>query len=196
MIQLFIKETKGNEQLMTVRDSKGQIIYLIEGDWGRKDDAINLYKVNGTLLLQAKQTNFSPFFKFDLFQLNQKVGIIRKHPGLFGLRDAFFTVQPHNWVIHGDFDDLNFTTFKNDEVIMECTKFISSANYLYSLKVNNDYNLSLAALVTVLLDHYSRKKDTDTANQEASQHNFNLGFINYQAYFKLISVKEKDVKTR
>ncbi len=196
MIQLFIKETKGNEQLMTVRDSKGQIIYLIEGDWGRKDDAINLYKVNGTLILQAKQTNFSPFFKFDLFQPDKKIGLIRKHPGLLGLRDAFFTVQPHNWVIHGDFDELNFIAVENDELIMECTKFISSANYLYSLKVNNHSNLSLASLVTVLLDHYSRKKDTEPADQEASQHDFNLGFMNYQAYFKLISIKENKVKTR
>ncbi len=93
MIQLFIDEDKKEKHHFTVRDNRGQIIYLIRGYWGKKGDRVDLLTLHGTLLLQARQVSFSPFFKFDLVANNELVGSFRKHPGLFGLRDAFFTVQ-------------------------------------------------------------------------------------------------------
>lgn len=194
MIRLFIKENKGNSQHLTVRDDTGQILFLIEGYWGRKNDLINLFSLHGDLILQAKQINLSPFFQFELFQAKEKIGTIRKHPGFFGLRDAFFTIQPQNWLIKGDFEELYFEVFKEAKMIMTATKMISNANYLFSLNIKKDENLALASLVTVLLDHYSREKGTTDSYEELEQNGYNLGFLNYKSYPNFYFNKEKTLK--
>lgn len=194
MIRLFVKENKGNNQRLTVRDQNGQILFLIQGGWGQKNDIINLFNLNGDLLLQAKQINLSPFFQFELFQAKEKVGTIRKHPGFFGLRDAFFTIQPQNWLIKGDFEELYFEVFKEEEMIMTATKLMHNANYLFSLNIKKDENLALGSLVTVLLDHYSREKGTLDRYDELEQNGYNLGFLNYKSYPNFYFNKEKILK--
>lgn len=194
MIRLFIKENKGDSSRLTVKDDNGQIIFLIEGYWGRKNDKINLYDLHGELILQAKQINFSPFFQFELIQANEKIGTIRKHPGFFGLRDAFFTIQPQNWLIKGDFEKLYFEVFKEEKEIMTVTKMLSNANYLFSLNIQEKEDLALASLVTVLLDHFSRKKGTIDSYEDLEQNGYNLSFLNYQSYPNFYFNKEKLLK--
>lgn len=196
MIQLFVDEDRNKSHRFTVRDDSGNILYLIEGYWGKKDDIVNLFSLNGNLLLQAKQVNMSPFFKFDLIHEQEKVGSFRKHPGFFGLRDAFFTIQPKDWIIKGDFEILNFTTFKNGQEIIKTSKLLKEANYLYSLKVKREEDLVLASLLSILLDHYSRKKGNDIAYDKLSQKNYNLGFLNYKIQSKLYLDKKELIKKR
>lgn len=184
MIQLFINEDKKEKYHFTVRDNRGQIIYLIRGYWGRKDDRVDLLSLHGSLLLQARQANFSPFFRFDLLKNSELVGSFRKHPGLFGLRDAFFTIQPNDWIIRGDFEKLEFTTFKKQRAIVKTNK-LKHANALYSLKVLHEKDIPLAALLSVLLDHYSRKKNEETIFNEYLQKNYNLGILNYEIHSTL-----------
>lgn len=196
MIQLFIKEDIKEKHRFTVYDHSGQVLYLIEGYWGRKGDIVNLFALNGNILLQAKQSNLSPFFKFDLVHKKEKIGTFRKHPGFFGFRDAFFTVQPKDWLIRGDFKNLNFTIFENEAEIVTIRKFLKQANYLYSLKVKREEDILITSLLSVLLDHYSRKKGTINQFEEISQNNYNLGFLNYKAQSKFylnkkIAKKEK-----
>lgn len=194
MIRLFIKENKRENHRMTVLDEAGQIIFLIEGYWGRKNDIINLFSLHGDLILQAKQINLSPFFQFELIQAKQKVGTIRKHPGFFGLRDAFFTIQPQNWLIKGDFEKLYFEVFKEEKLIMTATKMMSNANYLFSIKIQKEEDFALASLITVLLDHYSREKGTVDYYDELKQDGYNLGFLNYQSYPNFYFNKDKLLK--
>lgn len=194
MIRLLVKENKMDKHRLTIRDDSGQILFLIEGRWGRKNDIINLFDIHGDLILQAKQINLSPFFQFELFQARKKVGTIRKHPGFFGLRDAFFTIQPQNWLIKGDFEELYFEVFKEEKMIMTATKMISNANFLFSLYIKQDEDFALASLVTVLLDHYSREKDAIDNFEELEQNGYNLGFLNYKSYPNFYFNKEKLLK--
>lgn len=194
MIRLLVKENKMDKHRLTVRDDSGQILFLIEGRWGRKNDIINLFDIHGDLILQAKQINLSPFFQFELFQARNKIGTIRKHPGFFGLRDAFFTIQPQNWLIKGDFEELYFEVFKEEKMIMTATKMISNANFLFSLYIKQDEDFALASLVTVLLDHYSREKDAIDNFEELEQNGYNLGFLNYKSYPNFYFNKEKLLK--
>lgn len=194
MIRLFVKENRKDDHRMIVSDVHGQTFYLIEGSWGRKNDIINIFNLHGKLILQAKQTNFSLFFKFELFLSKNKIGTIRKHPGFFGLRDAFFTIQPQNWVVKGDFEKLYFTVYKEKIVIMEAAKIINNANYLFSFKVKKEENLALASLLTILLDHYSRKKEKRTNPNELEQNNLNLGFLHYKSYPNFYLNKLKKLK--
>lgn len=194
MIQLFVKENKGDNHRLTIRDNRGEILYLIEGYWGKKDDVINLFNLNKQLLLQAKQTNFSPFFKFDLIQKRENIGSIRKHPGFFGIRDAFFTVQPNDWIIKGDFEQLDFTVFENEQKIVTYKKLSPHANYLYSMQVKRERDIILASLLVILLDHYSRMKETDDTSDKISEVGFNLGFLSYKSYPHFYFNKEKTLK--
>lgn len=180
MIQLFINEDKKKGNRFTVRDSRGQIVYLIQGDWGREGDFIELLSLNAHLLLQAKQVNMSPFFKFDLFHKQNKLGSFRKHPGFFGLRDAFFTVQPYDWMIRGDFDKLDFIAYEKKVEIFKISKLLKHGNALYSIKVKREEDIQLASLLSILLDHYSRRKQKERDSLEINQDHYNLGFLNYK----------------
>lgn len=185
MMQLFIKENLKNDQRMTVRDNRGQIIYLIQGRWGRQNDLMSLYKINGKHLLTLKQLNLSPIPVFDLFENGEKAGTMRKHPGLFGIRDSYFTLTPHDWVITGDFEDLYFTVHQKKKLIMECEKDLKSGSTIYELNIKNDEDAPLMALITTLFDHYSRKKEDEVVSRRSSDADYGLGFF---SSFKSTSV--------
>lgn len=163
---------------MSVRDHRGQIIYIIEGRWGRKNDQMSIYKTNGERLMTMKQLKLSPIPIFELFEGNEKTGTMRKHPGLFGLRDSYFTLHPQKWVITGDFEDLYFTTHKENELIMECNKDLSNGMTVYELLVKYENDAVLSALITTIFDHYSRKKVEDEETEDMSNANYKLGFFN------------------
>lgn len=197
MIQLFVKENKNEPHRMTVRDTRGQILYLIKGRWGRKDDSITLSELDGSLILQAKQVRMSPFPIFELFDHQDKIGIIRKHPGLFGLRDSFFTIHPQKWVIAGDFEELYFTAHQNNQLIMECEKILKDDREMFLLYVEKEEDIPLSSLLTVILDHYARKKDEEEYYQELRQGDLDLGFLSHSNYSVLYSNKKHiSTKTR
>lgn len=163
---------------MSVRDHRGQIIYIIEGRWGRKNDQMSIYTINGERLMTMKQLKLSPIPVFELFEANEKTGTMRKHPGLFGLRDSYFTLHPQNWVITGDFEELYFTTHKDNELIMECEKDLSNGVTVYELVVKYEEDAVLSALITTLFDHYSRRKVDEKESDYRSDVNYKLGFFN------------------
>lgn len=197
MIKLFVKGNLSERHRITVRDQRGQILYLIEGHWGRKDDIINLYQLNGKLILQAKQIKLSPLPVFDLFAKGYKIGTIRKHPGLFGLRDSFFTIHPQKWVIAGDFEELYFTAHKENKLVMECEKIIKNGQEIFFLEVANRADIPLSSLLTVLLDHYARRSDEESHYKELSHGDFDFGFLSHtQHVMNIIDQEYICTKTR
>lgn|SRR5699024_2137741 len=197
MRQLFIKENQRNNQRMTVRDTRGQILYLIEGRWGRKDDIITLRTLKGKEYLRAKQSKLSPLPVFEITAQSEKIGIIRKHPGLFGIRDSYFTLHPHKWIITGDFEDLYFTAYYNNDLIMECEKIQKNSCDYFELLVENDEDVPLCSLITVLLDHYSRKKKEEEQTEISSEDAYNLGFLNnISCSIQYVSENHHTMKTR
>lgn len=178
MIQLFIYNKPTDKKHLTVRDTRGQILYLIEGSWGRKDDLLTLSTLQGELLLSAKQNKLSPLPNFDLTAQGEKVGTIRKHPGLFGIRDSFFTVHPQEWMVTGDFEELYFTIHQDNHLLGECEKLMTKGSDIFSLQLENEEDAPLGSLLTALLDHYSRKHTEDDEFEEFYQANYRLGFLN------------------
>lgn len=164
---------------MTVRDNRGQFLYFIEGRWGRKDDIMSIYDVEGQHLITLKQQKLSPIPIFDIFEDREKTGMMRKHPGLFGLRDSYFTIHPHDWVVTGDFEELYFTVYHENDLIMECDKDLRSSSNIYELRIKNEEDVPLCALISTLFDHYSRKKDEDEELEESFEEDYDLGFLNY-----------------
>lgn len=174
MISLFIKQNNNNHQRMTVRDQRGQILYLIEGHWGRKNDIVSLYSLEGDFLLSVKQTKQTPLPVFEIRDSHEKIGTMRKHPGLFGIRDSYFTLHPHEWVVTGDFEELYYTVTKENHMIMECEKDLYHQYSVYKLIVDREENIPLCALISILFDPYSRVKGDDENNLAGSD--FDLGF--------------------
>ncbi|HIZ71577.1 MAG TPA: hypothetical protein H9808_07440 [Candidatus Atopostipes pullistercoris] len=190
MRQLFIKQNQQNNQRLTVRDTRGQILYLIEGRWGRKDDIVSLQTIHGKECLQAKQVKLSPLPIFEVTAQNEDIGVIRKHPGLFGIRDSYFTLHPHHWVITGDFEELYFTAYNNNDLIMECEKIQRNSSDYFELIVEQDDDIQLCSLITVLLDHYARKKKEEEQADCPADDAYNLGFMN-NIYFSIPYPQEK-----
>lgn len=179
MIQLFIKENINNNQRMTVRDNRGQILYFIIGRWGRKNDIMSLYDIEGQHLISLKQQKLSPIPVFEIFENSEKTGVMRKHPGLFGIRDSYFTVHPHDWVITGDFEELYFTAYHENDLIMECDKNLKNGSSVYVLQIENEEDAPLCAVISTLFDHYSRKRDEDWEEEtENALEDFDFGFLN------------------
>lgn len=194
MVKLFIKENKTNNQRMTVRDDRGQILYLIEGRWGRKGDIVTLQALSTENHLTAKQNKLSPLPTFDLSNQDEKLGYIRKYPGLFGIRDSYFTVQPNQWVITGDFEELYFTAHYKNELVMECEKIQKNSCGHFELIVTKEEDVPLCALITVLLDHYVRRRIDDELTDTVEDEEYNLGFLNN--YTHSITFKSEQIKTR
>lgn len=178
MMKLFIKENIKNNKRMSVRDSRGQILYIIEGRWGRKKDKMSIYRTDGTHLMSMVQVKMSPIPVFELIENNEKAGTMRKHPGLFGIRDSYFTLHPHKWIITGDFEDLYFTTHKENELIMECEKDLKSGLTIYEVMIKYEEDAPLSALITTLFDHYSRKRGDEKETDNIFSDNYELGFFN------------------
>ena len=176
MIQLFIKESHQNNQRLTVRDNRGQILYIIEGRWGRKDDLMTLHALGSDQYIKAKQSKLSPLPTFELSTEKEKIGTIRKHPGLFGIRDSYFTVHPLEWIITGDFEELYFTAYYKNDLIMECEKITKNTCNYFELFVTEAEDVPLCSLITALLDHYVRGKQEDL--DDTSEITYDLGFLN------------------
>lgn len=177
MIQLFIKESSSNNQRMTVRDDRGQIIYVIEGRWGRKNDVTSIYELNGDLIMSVKQTKSAPLPVFQLYTKDKDIASMRKHPGLFGIRDSYFTIHPLNWTVTGDFEDLYFTIQDNNqELIMECEKDIYNTYTVYELLIDEGVNPAACALLATLFDPHSRNKSEDEQRSEFIESDYDFGF--------------------
>lgn len=200
MLELSIKTNNQHTQRFTVRDHRGQIVYVINGRWGRKQDVLSIYKLNGDLLMSIKQIKQTPLPVFEVVENGERLGLIRKHPGLFGIRDTYYTLHPHEWVIVGDFEDLYFTATKGNHMIMECEKFVCSSNDIFKLLVEEDHNAPLCALLSIILDPYSRIKE-EKEIEEVDEKGYDLGlshnFMSLPTYLKFANQEnQRKEKTR
>lgn len=176
MIPLFIKQHNKNNQRMTVRDNRGQILYIIEGRWGRKNDIVSLYNLEGDLLISVKQTKQTPFPVFTIRAEQEEIGTMRKHPGLFGIRDSYFSLYPHEWMVTGDFEEAYYTVTKENELIMECEKDLYQQYAIYNLMVDKEENIPLCAIISTLFDPYSRIKGDQEDTDTLADSDYDLGF--------------------
>lgn len=193
MIQLYLYEKPDDKKHMTVRDNRGQIVYLVEGTWGRKDDILVISSLDGQAILSTKQIKLSPLPIFDLIKDGEKVGSVRKHPGLFGIIDAFFTIQPYDWTVTGNFENLNFTIHREKDIIMKCQKVVFKGSDIIYLQIFDEENIPLCALVAVLLDHYIRKHGDESSRNPYLDDDYDLGLLNN---FDLLYKYEKQAKIK
>lgn len=178
MYTLYIYGKINHNRRLTVRDDRGQIRYLIDGASNRNDNLITLSDLNGDVILSAKQIMFTPLPLFHLMKDDQKIGSVRRHPDLFGIRESYFTVHPHDWVIAGDFSDVNFVIHHNHQLIMKCKKIFIDEYDLFQLEIKNEKDGPLTSLLAVVLDYYSHIRTDVEEEQNIHESGYNLGLFN------------------
>lgn len=176
MVRLFIKEEYMSMQdRMIVKTESGQDIYLIVGKWGRKGDALSLYTMDGERLVEARQRKLSLFPKFDLFVDGQKRATIKKHPGLRGIKQPYFTISKLHWLITGDFLEQKYSIRRYTQLIMKLEKNYSFIGDFYSLNIYKEEVAPICCVLAVIVDHLSPNKDT--LWQHVKHKQYSLGFV-------------------
>src|SRR5699024_6657130 len=61
---------------------------------------------------------------------------------------------------------------------MECEKIQKNSSDYFELVVEQDEDIQLCSLITVLLDHYARKKNEEEQADCPTDDAYNLGFLN------------------
>ncbi|CRH22351.1 hypothetical protein BN1423_310009 [Carnobacterium maltaromaticum] len=73
MIHIYMKEQYvARKERIIIKDEAGKDIYLITGKWGNVGDGLYLYKIDGTLVAEVKQTKLSLMPKFDIYLSGKK----------------------------------------------------------------------------------------------------------------------------
>lgn len=176
MAHLFIhKEYTSLQDRMIVKDEQGQEVYLIVGKWGRLGDKLTIYTLDGKRLAEAKQVILSIYPKFRLYYEGEKIGSLKKRPGLLGIKKPYFTVSRLGWMISGDYDKQLFTVRRFGKVILTIQKTMSYSGEQYILTYQKNSLAPIACIVAPLLDHYD--KNNDPLLQEIKQQRYSLGFL-------------------
>lgn len=163
---------------LIVRDIIGHEIYLIKGRWGRKSDHIELFSIEGDLLVKIKQKTLSLFPRFDIYDPRQKIATIQKHPGFLSLKPPYFTVKPLNWTISGNFEKRQYQIRSKTETLMTIQKVATSRGDHYYLFVYAENDEPLCVAISVIIDHWINEHQPQTLSDE--DHNYQLGFLNFR----------------
>lgn len=184
MVRLFIKkEYETIQDRMIVTSDSGEKLYLIVGKWGRLGDKLSVYSMNGKRIVEARQVVLSVFPKFRIYQDGNKIGTIKKRPGLQGLRKPYFTVTRLNWVITGDYDEQIFTVRRFTKNILTIEKHVSFTGEFSILTFENQNIAPVACLISQLLDHYGQ--DKAPLWNDLKQEKYSLSFM-HPVWMKLI----------
>ncbi|MER2064566.1 MAG: hypothetical protein ABS873_07920, partial [Alkalibacterium sp.] len=145
------------------------------GNGGRLADKLSVFSMDGTRLLDIRQVTLSIFPKFYFYHDSEKIGTLKKRPGLRGIKNPFFTLTRLNWVITGDYEKKRFTVRHLGKKIGTIDKNISYMGEFYTVNSFSEEEAPIACAVTVLLDHYAENKELGWKRRQ--QQKYSLGFM-------------------
>lgn len=176
MVRLYIKtEYETIQDRMIVTTESGDKLYLIVGKWGRMGDKLSLYSMDGKRIVEAKQVILSVFPKFRLYQDGNKIGTIKKRPGLLGVNKPYFYISRLNWAISCNYDQQVFTVRRFAKKILSIEKMVSFTGDCYILTFDNEKIAPVACLISQLLDHY--EQDKESIWDDLKQEKYSLSFM-------------------
>ncbi|WP_192988425.1 LURP-one-related/scramblase family protein [Carnobacterium mobile] len=151
MVHLYMKQAYVSLQnRIIVKDEAGKDIFLIIGKWGRIGDGLSLYAMDGTLLVEVKQTVLSVFPKFNIYVAGDKVASISKQPGIKG---PYFKVNQLNWIVKGDFYNHHYTVQHRLQTIMQMEKAYLPFGDFYALSITHSQDIPICLCIAVIVDH-------------------------------------------
>lgn len=163
MVLLYMRqEYVSSHEKILVKNEQGKDIYLISGKWGRVGDKLSLYSIDGTLLVEVKQTVLSLFPKFDIYIQGKKAGSITKHRNL---RNVYFKVTPLDWIVTGDFYNHDYTVRCKGQLIMQMNKAYTSFGDYYTLLIPEAQNAPICLCLALIVDNLTLIRLPNTARK-------------------------------
>lgn len=144
------QEYVSKQEKILVKNELGKDLYLISGKWGRVGDRVSLYSIDGTLLVELKQTVLSLLPKFDIYAKGEKVGSITKHRSL---KSVYFKVAPLDWIVTGDFYNHNYSVHCKSQLIMEMNKAYTSFGDYYTLFIPEERYAPICLCIALIVDN-------------------------------------------
>lgn len=182
MHQLFIyEEQQGRTPQFYVTDMAGNVQFVITGKTNRIKDIVQIYTTTGRLLFVAKQRVLSPFSTFDLYDTQEKIGTLKKHPGLFSWRRPYYKVTPVNWKITGDFKAERYEMRTADKKwLLDVQKALTARGRQFILVMNDPEHAAFYSLLAVLIEHFARSSASES--QFKRRQNYDFGFLNFERW--------------
>lgn len=164
MMHIYMREQYvARKERIIVKDESGKDIYLITGKWGNTGDGLYLYKLDGTLLAEVKQTKLALFPKFDLYVAGEKVCSISKYQGL---KQPYFHVTQIHWLVTGDFTKGHYKITHLTQTIMTMDKVYLADGDFYELAIANEKDIPLCICIALILDHWAIPRNTTKLKQK------------------------------
>lgn len=150
-----------------VKNPKGRPVFFLTGRWGCCNDTISLYRLQGDLAAEVKQTSTGSQYRFELFQDGKKIGNIYK---LFPLNVPFYYVRRLNWFIFS-FDQQQFVIRDRHTQVMTIKKIIHPQGDVYHLMIFQSEYIPTCICITAILDYWlwNKKKDTYISKIKSEQ---------------------------
>lgn len=151
------------KERIIVKDEFGKDIYLVTGKWGNIGDGLYLYKLDGTLIAEVKQTKLALFPKFDLYLSGEKVCSISKYQGL---KNPYFHVTRIHWLVTGDFVKGHYKITHLTKTVMTMEKAYLASGDLYALAIQREQDLPLCICIALILDHWAIRRTPKKIKKE------------------------------
>ncbi|MDR1012840.1 MAG: LURP-one-related family protein [Lactobacillales bacterium] len=152
MAKYFIQQKALSSNARTlVQDENGKNIYILIGRWGKRNDKVSLYDLEGHLLSFIKQISVISGSRFSLYKSHEKVATMQKIPTL--KKDRYF-LSKLNWIASGNFSEHRYEIKHGRIIIMKMLGTHMLRGDFYSLIIPEKENASIAILISAVLDYW------------------------------------------
>lgn len=134
-----------------IRDVDHRSIYLLIGKWGRRQDALSLYRISGDLIAELRQTTLGIRPQFDIYQHNQKIGSLSRHIGLF---NEMIYISSLHWLVVGNFHSGNYRVYHGTSLVMESHR--QDDQRILTVTAEKDEPVCICIAAT--LDHWAHRR--------------------------------------
>lgn len=171
MRKLYFSRNSFAQGARIVRDAHNQSHYLLVGRWGRRQDALSLYAIQGELLAEIRQTTLGLLPKFDLYYNRQNVGSISKTLGFW---HEMLYIRKLRWIIMGSLSAENYRVYHGTELIMTMRPVVTTNGEAFELAITDQSTEPLCICIAAILDHW--QKPTNRARTPIAKKGLNVSF--------------------
>lgn len=161
--EYFIQENRlSSVTRTTIKDEKGNSLFLLVGRWGTRGDALSLYAMNGELVASINQIGLTFGTRFDLYYHFKKIGTMQK---IFNWPGDFYYIRQLHWTAQGNIYNHQYSIHHFNKVIMTMDKATMLTGDYYVLNIPDEANAPICICISAVLDYwlYNRKKQADPA---------------------------------
>ncbi|MFB9768399.1 LURP-one-related/scramblase family protein [Lactiplantibacillus modestisalitolerans] len=176
MRQLYFSRNSFAEGARVVRDAHKQSHYLLVGRWGRRQDALSLYAIQGELLAEIRQTSLGLLPKFDLYYNRQNVGSISK---TFGFWHEMLYVRKLRWIIMGSLSAEHYRIYHGTTLIMTMRPVVTTNGEAFELSISDQQLEPICICIAAILDHWQKPTNRNRTRVTKGNMRVNFGESNY-----------------